>query len=114
MRRAIAPKSSPQAAQPLSANRAAVSVARRPAAAAVDLTPLLQKKLPSIFLCYLDRIEQLVYLPCGEPAQWRQGLLLINPQANLLGRVTQQKEYIAALYRQLLADHYRNQQNFLF
>ncbi|WJI23980.1 GGDEF domain-containing protein [Thermosynechococcus sp. B0] len=83
-------------------------------AAAVDLTPLLQKKLPSIFLCYLDRIEQLVYLPCGEPAQWRQGLLLINPQANLLGRVTQQKEYIAALYRQLLADHYRNQQNFLF
>ncbi|WNC60323.1 GGDEF domain-containing protein [Thermosynechococcus sp. QS41] len=80
--------------------------------AVIDITPFL--KLPSIFFCLLDKVERIVYIPCGEPEQWRQGLLLVNPVEGLLCQLAEQKGYIAALYRQLLAHHRQRQNSFIF
>ncbi|URR35921.1 GGDEF domain-containing protein [Thermosynechococcus sp. HN-54] len=80
--------------------------------AVIDVTPFL--KLPSIFFCLLDKVERIVYLPCGEPEQWQQGLLLVNPVEGLLWQLAEQQGYIAALYRQLLTHHRQRQSSVIF
>ncbi|HIK36296.1 MAG TPA: hypothetical protein IGQ15_11540 [Thermosynechococcus sp. M98_K2018_005] len=80
--------------------------------AVIDITPFL--KLPSVFFCLLNKVERIVYIPCGEPEQWRQGLLLVNPVEGGLRQLAEQKGYIAALYRQLLANHRQRQNSFIF
>ncbi|BAC08710.1 sensor domain-containing diguanylate cyclase [Thermosynechococcus vestitus] len=78
----------------------------------IDVLPFL--KLPSIFFCLLSKVERIVYIPCGEPEKWCQGLLLVNPVEEPLQQLAEQKGYIAALYRQLLIHHRQSQNSFIF
>ncbi len=80
--------------------------------AVIDVLPFL--KLPSIFFCLLNKVERIVYIPCGDPEDCCQGLLLVNPVEGPLRQLAEQKGYIAALYRQLLIHHRQSQNSFIF